>query len=58
MLTPLEEVMASLDPARRKRIEEGAAQIVAEHHQKMARRNDTIACAKTQKRADTIKASR
>ena len=58
MLIPLEDVMASLDPARRKRIEEGAAQIISEHHQTMARRNVTIACTKTEKRADTIKASR
>lgn len=54
----LEEVMASLDPARRKRIEEGAAQIVAEHDEATARRSNAIACTKTRKRADTIKASR
>ena len=54
----LKEVLKSLDPAMRKSVKARSAEIIAEHHQQMARRNDTIARAKTQKRADTIKASR
>ena len=58
MPIPLKEVLESLDPAMRRSVKERSAEIVAEHHQQIARRNDTIACAKAQKRADTIKASR
>lgn len=58
MSIPLKEVLASLDPARRKSIKERSAEIVAEHDQQMARRSNAIACAKTQKRSNTIKASR
>ena len=58
MPIPLKEVLASLDPAMRKSVKERSAEIVAEHHQAMARRSNAIACTKTRKRADTIKASR
>lgn len=58
MPIPLEEVMASLDPAMRKSVKERSAEIVAEHDEATARRKDASASRATEKRVAKVATSR